>query len=216
MTIQPSKYSMVIITILLVLSVNSIHAMSMDESIHSIQKQWAIANYETSKDNLEKTFEVLKLSSEKLVKQYPGQAEPLIWNAIVVSTYAGKAGGLSALSQVKEARKLLLAAEKINPEALNGSIYTSLGSLYYQVPGWPIAFGDDKQAEKYLKKALAINPDGIDSNYFYADFMLEEGNQEQAKNYFKKALKAPARINRPLADKGRRDEIQAKLQSMSH
>ena len=57
---------------------------------------------------------------------------------------------------------------------LNGSVYTSLGSLYYQVPGWPIGFGSDKKAESYLKKALAVNPDGMDPNYFYGDFMLQE------------------------------------------
>jgi hypothetical protein len=55
----------------------------------------------------------------------------------------------------------------IDPRALQGSAYTSLGSLYYQVPGWPIGFGDDKRAEAMLLKALEINPDGIDPNYFY-------------------------------------------------
>ncbi len=39
---------------------------------------------------------------------------------------------------MKEARASLEAALKIAPEALDGSAYTSLGSLYYQVPGWPL------------------------------------------------------------------------------
>jgi len=103
---------------------------------------------------------------------------------------------------------LLEAAEKIDPGVLNGSIYTSLGSLYYQVPGWPIGFGDEEKAEKYLKKALEIDPQGIDSNYFYADFLLEDDQPKKALEYLEKALAAPPRPGRPLADKGRRQEVQ--------
>ena len=94
---------------------------------------------------------------------------------------------------------------------LNGSIYTSLGSLYYQVPGWPIGFGNDDKAEKYLKKALALNPDGIDANFFYGDYLLEEGRYQEAVAALEKALHAPARPEREIADAGRRAEIQAKL-----
>ena len=91
------------------------------------------------------------------------------------STHAGAKGGLGALSMVREARDLLEQAEKIDPDTLNGSIYTTLGSLYYQVPGWPSGYGDDKKAEIFLKKALAINPSGIDPNYFYGDFLYRKG-----------------------------------------
>jgi len=193
---------------------NSIYANNLDDAIHDLQKQWAIANYETSEDDLDKTFEALTVKAEQTVAQFPDKAEPLVWNAIIVSSDAGKNGGFGALGKVKKARKLLLEAEKINPDALNGSIYTSLGSLYYQVPGWPIGFGDDDEAEKYLKKALALNPDGIDPNYFYGDCLLDQGKSDEAIVYFNKALNAPARAARPLADKGRRGEIEAKLKTI--
>ena len=101
-----------------------------------------------------------------------------------------------------------------DPTILDGSAFTSLGSLYYQVPGWPIGFGDDDKAEEMLKKALEINPNGIDSNYFYADFLKENGKSKKAIQYFKKAQNAPARANRPLADKGRLNEISSKLQEL--
>jgi tetratricopeptide (TPR) repeat protein len=196
-------------------SAQSLYAMTLDESIHDLQKGWAIANYETPEKDVEKIFKVLIEKAEVAVKQFPNRAEPLVWNAIIVSTDAGKTGGLSALGKVKKARDLLLQAEKINPEVLHGSIYTSLGSLHYQVPGWPIGFGDDDKAESYLKKALSLNPDGIDANYFYADFMLDQGNKKEAKDYFNKALKAPERPQRPLADRGRRAEIETKLKDLN-
>lgn len=206
------KMKKISLIISLTLFLNSpLFAKTLDETIHYLQKAWAIANYETPEDNLEAVFETLTKEATKAVAAYPNKAEPLVWKAIIISSDAGKNGGFGALGKVKAARKLLLQAEKIDPTVLNGSIYTSLGSLYYQVPGWPIGFGDDDQAKIYLKKALKINPNGIDSNFFYADFLLDQGDKEKAKIYFKKALKAPNRPNRPLADKGRRAEIQKKL-----
>jgi len=176
-----------------------------------IQHQWATANYATPEDEQEQAFEKLVAAARNLVEHSPGKAEPLVWLAIVLSTDAGVTGGLGALGKVKEARQHLQAAEKINPEVLHGSVYTSLGSLYYQVPGWPIGFGDDDKAKEYLESALASNPEGIDPNYFYGDFMLEEGNYEEAIIYLEIALQAPARPDRPLADKGRRAEVEKKL-----
>jgi len=184
----------------------------INEDIVSIQHQWARANYETPESEQEKAFEELVAEARILVESNPGRAEPRVWLAIVLSTDAGVTGGFGALGKVKEARRELEAAEKIDPDVLHGSIYTSLGSLYYQVPGWPIGFGDDEKAEEYLKKALAINPDGIDPNYFYGDFMLEEDNYQEAVKYLEKAAAAPARPGRPVADKGRQAEVREKLQ----
>jgi tetratricopeptide (TPR) repeat protein len=182
-------------------------AMPAEELIE-IQHAWAVANYNTPEGDQEKVFEKLVSRARDLVKRYPGEAAPKVWLAITLSTDAGVNGGLGALGKVKEARKLLEAAESIDPGVLNGSIYTSLGSLYYQVPGWPIAFGNDEKAEKYLKKALRFNPRGIDPNYFYADYLLENDQPGKALKYLDKAMAAPARPDRPLADKGRREEVQ--------
>ena len=183
----------------------------VNEEIVKIQHQWARANYATPENEQEKAFEKLVAEARKLAELNPERAEPKVWLAIVLSTDAGVTGGLGALGKVKEARRQLEAAEKIDPNVLDGSIYTSLGSLYYQVPGWPIGFGDDDKAEQYLKKALAMNPDGIDPNYFYGDFMLEEDNYAEAVKYLEKAAVAPARRGRPLADKGRQDEVEEKM-----
>jgi tetratricopeptide (TPR) repeat protein len=183
----------------------------MQQDIVDIQHAWAKANYDTAKDQQEKVFEELVKRAQAVADGYPDKAEPKVWQAIVLSTQAGVVGGLGALGKVKEARKLLEAAEAIDPNVLDGSIYTSLGSLYYQVPGWPIGFGNDDKAEQYLKKALALNPDGIDPNYFYGDFMLEEGKPQEAVKYFEKAMNAPQRPNRPLADTGRKREIAIKM-----
>ncbi len=174
-----------------------------------LQQQWDIAKYQTDKKSREKAFETLAKKAKEIELKHPNNAEVLVWEAIILSTYAGEKGGFGALRLVKDAKALLDRAEKINPETLDGSIYTSLGSLYYQVPGWPLGFGDDEQARIYLSKALSLNPDDIDANYFYGDFLLEEGEYQNALKAFEKALAAPPRPNRAIADEGRKVEIRA-------
>lgn len=177
------------------------------QRLQHVEHQWAHIDYQLPKAQRDQAFATLEKQAAALAATYPDRAEPKIWQAIVLSTRAGVHGGFGALSMVKHARKLLLAAEKIDPTALNGSIYTSLGSLYDQVPGWPLGFGSTDKARVMLRKALAINPDGIDPNYFYADFLHHHGHDHKALLALQKALKAPPRPGRALADQGRRAEI---------
>jgi predicted Zn-dependent protease len=81
--------------------------------------------------------------------------------------------------------------------------------------GWPIGFGDDKRAESYFRKSLALNPTGIDPNFFYAEFLIDNDRLEEARPYLDAALKAPARPGRELADKGRRQEAQALMNKLN-
>ena len=186
------------------------------QDVSSIQTAWAEANY-TLKDKQQKAaFEMLIKQADAVVSQYPDSAEVLIWRGIVQSSYAGAKGGLGALSLVKAARADFEKALDINDRALQGSAYTSLGTLYFKVPGWPLGFGDDDKAESLLKKALTINPDGIDSNYFYGQFLLDKHELKQAEQALLRAQQAPARPDRPLADQGRQQEIKQALQQVRY
>ncbi|MBX3711770.1 MAG: tetratricopeptide repeat protein [Lysobacter sp.] len=111
----------------------------------------------------------------------------------------------------RQARADFEQALKLDPDALDGSAYTSLGVLYYQVPGWPLGFGDDRKARELLRKGLKVNPDGIDPNYFYGDFLRDQGDWSGAAAALEKALAAPPRPGRELADQGRRKEVAALL-----
>lgn len=186
-------------------------AADLATDLAEIQQRWAEIQYQLPEDQREEAFEALAAEANTFAVRYPERAEPLIWQGIVLSTYAGARGGLGALGLVKQARDSLEEALALDAGALDGSAYTSLGSLYYQVPGWPLSFGDDKKARTYLHKALAINPDGIDPNYFFGDFLLEQGEPERAKVYLEKALSAPGRPGREVADAGRRKEAKRLL-----
>ncbi|XLZ70914.1 tetratricopeptide repeat protein [Massilia sp. SR12] len=189
----------------------SIAFAGVPEDVSNLQQKWEQIRYKTPAAAQEAQYEQLVAEAQKTAAANSGSADVLIWYAIIESTYAGAKGGLGALSHVKSAKKTLEQALAINPDALNGSAYTSLGSLYYQVPGWPIGFGDDKKALEYLKKGLAINPDGIDPNYFYGDFLFRKGDYAEAERALNKALQAAPRAGRKVADEGRRGEIEQLL-----
>lgn len=178
--------------------------------IQKLQTRWAEIKYQTPEAEQEKAFVSLVAEAEQL-SAANATAPYLIWEAIIRSTYAGAKGGLGALDQVKQSKKLLEQAIKMDAAAMNGSAYTSLGSLYYQVPGWPVGFGDDKKANEMLLKGLSYNPDGIDSNYFYGDYLLEQKQYQQAVVALEKALKAAPRPGRESADAGRKGEIEAAM-----
>jgi len=181
---------------------------AFDTELQSIQQAWARVNYEMpAGDERTKAFDALEKRAESFTHQNPTRPEALIWEGIVESSYAGAKGGLGALSLCKEARGNLEAALKLDPGALDGSAYTSLGALYYKVPGFPIGFGDDDKAGHLLQKALKLNPNGIDANYFYAEYLFEQKRYAESLQYLDKAGKAPPRPGRETADKGRRGEI---------
>jgi tetratricopeptide (TPR) repeat protein len=189
-------------------------AATPDEVIRPIQDRWAEIKYRLSEAQQADQYRALAEQARKLAENNPATPEVLIWEGIVLSSEAGARGGLGALSLVKEARDRLESALKLNDKALNGSAYTSLATLYAKVPGWPIGFGDKERAETYFKKSLAINPDGIDPNFFYGEYLAERDQVREARTYLDTALKAPARPGRELADSGRRQEIQAMIKKL--
>lgn len=183
--------------------------------LQNLQDRWAEINYQLPKEQRENAFASLSKQAQQAVAAEPNAAELQIWNGIILSTYAGAKGGLGALGLVKEAKASLEQGLALDPKALSGSAYTSLGSLYYQVPGWPVGFGDDEKAEAMLKQALAINPDGIDPNYFYGDYLARAKRFEEAKAALEKALQAPPRPTRQSADVGRKQEVQILLNKVN-
>ncbi|CCQ09249.1 TPR repeats containing protein [Pseudoalteromonas luteoviolacea B = ATCC 29581] len=204
-----------IIGVSLFVSVATFANDNFDEHLKAVQDSWATVNYELAESSREKAFEALVKESASLVEQYPNRAESHIWHGIVQSSFAGAKGGLGALGLAEAAKKELEAAMAIDEKALQGSALTSLGTLYAKVPGWPIGFGNDKQAEKLFKKSLELNPSGIDINYFYADFLYAEKEYKDAFEHLKKAKAAPAREGREKADKYRQlevDELLAKVE----
>jgi hypothetical protein len=181
-------------------------AAPSDDLIRPIQDRWAEIKYRSPAKQQADLYNELSEKVRQISAANPNFPPALIWEGIVVSSEAGARGGLGGLS---------LASLKLDEKALNGSAYTSLAALYAKVPGWPLGFGDKKKAEELFLKSLNANPDGIDPNYFYGEFLIDQDRVAEGRSYLEKALKAAPRPGRELADQGRRQEVQALLKQIA-
>ncbi|MVW87636.1 tetratricopeptide repeat protein [Pseudomonas sp. PB101] len=181
------------------------------QRLNGIQQSWAHIQYELPEGQRTAAFEKLAAQASSFKQERQTVAEAWIWSGIVTSSWAGAQGGLGALSKVKDAKADLEKALALDPKALQGSAYTSLGALYDRVPGWPIGFGDSDKAEQLLKMALQMNPNGIDSLYFWGDHLYRQKRYGEARAALQKALLAAPRPGRESADAGRRKEIETLL-----
>ncbi len=186
-------------------------ASPVDDTVAELQRDWEVIRYQTPQAEREKRFEALATKAHQASSSFGGRAEPLVWEGIIVSSLAGEKGGLGALGLAKQAKAIYEQAIRIDPKSLDGSALNSLAVLYYKVPGWPLGFGDKAKAGSLLQQALALNPQGIDPNFFYAEYLVETDHASDALPYLEKALQAPPRPGRQIADTGRREEVRALL-----
>ena len=189
----------------------SLHAAPVDDAVARVQHDWETIRYDLPAAQREQRFEALAKVAHEVSAQFAGRSEPLVWEGIVLSSWAGEKGGLGALGLVKQAKALYERAIELDGQALHGSAYASLGVLYAKVPGWPLGFGDGGKAEALFRQALAVNPQGIDPHFFYAEYLADQNRTAEAVSHLEQALKAPPRPGREKADAGRRDEVKALL-----
>jgi tetratricopeptide (TPR) repeat protein len=207
---KPHRYASIFVTLASIAGIGSATAVepSFTVDLASIEHEFDVANFEVKdEDARQAAFDSLVRHAAELSQQYPDRVEAVAWEGIVLSTYAGEVGAMSAMKYAKAARAALLRAERMDPESLNGGVYASLGALYSKVPGGFIGFGDDELAAQYFTKALEVDPDNIDSNFFYGEFLLEQGKYTEAVAVLERALGAPMVTSRPVFDAGRRAEI---------
>jgi tetratricopeptide (TPR) repeat protein len=181
--------------------------------IDGLGRAWAHVNYEIRDQRAEAAeAQALAARAGDLARRYPDRAEPLAWQALIQLSEADAHHNMRSIELARNAKHLLERAARIDPNAIGaGSIYANLGSLYAQVPGFPIGFGDSGKARSYLEKAMAADPSGLDANYFYGDFLYRQGQRARAEQVLEKALNAPARPGRELADRGRKWEASVLL-----
>lgn len=182
---------------------------SLPLEVGELRAAWDEANFVLHGDTQKKTMLELVERCTPLLEKLPEDQSALTWCGIVKSSYAGHAGALSAMKYAKAARSDLEAALELGEGEMAGAAKTSLGTLYFKVPGWPIGFGDEDKARELLQAGLAANPQDLDANFFMADFLIEEREWEEARSYLDAASAAPATPGRESAYEGRQKEMAA-------
>ena len=100
-----------------------------------------------------------------------------------------------------------ISFEQGTPAALDGQRLDPLELVY--------ALNEIGGAHGVGRIDLLENRLRVNANYFYADFLRDQKDWTGARTAFQKALAAPARPGREVADAGRRQEAQAKLKDVT-
>jgi tetratricopeptide (TPR) repeat protein len=183
------------------------------QAIADLAAGWARATYDTrGRAVQEAEAQKLEADAAALAQAYPGRAEPIAWEGLMLLVQADAAHSLRSLSLIGQARKLLEQARAIDPNALGpGVIDANLGALYAQAPGRPLSFGDKGRARRCFDEAIAAGPHELETNYLYGDFLLQSGDAKGAAAALERAVLAPPRPSRRAADVARKAEARRLL-----
>lgn len=186
---------------------------NLKNSLDELQQLIAVTKYQTSSTEEQiANYNKCQETAISLSNTYKQAAEPIIMQARCLASSI-KLAGSPDLKKLKQAKKLFEQAIKLDPNAFSGSTYASLATLYAKAPGWPIAFGDKDKAEEYFQEALKISADDMDTNFFYAEYLAENGQEEEALKYYNLAKSSKAKENK-IADEGRKKEIETAIKKL--
>ena len=192
-------------------------ADSLSPEVRRLQTKWEAIKFGVPEgDDQTKQMNALGEDADAVAARLPGMPEALIWDGIVTSERASMASTFYALGFAKRARDILEQAYSLDPARLDAGATTSLGVLYYRVPGFPIGFGDKARARQLLEQAVKLAPNGLDAWYFYGDFLYTQNELPKADEVLRHALQIPQHPDRPLWDKNRRlviEELLAKIEA---
>jgi tetratricopeptide (TPR) repeat protein len=195
------------------MSISAIQASASSEA-NKLREDWAVAKFSTPKKQQVAQFEQLIKQAEAVQTRYPNNPNVLVWHGTILASYASIRGGLGSLPSVKKSRKLLEQGIRLDRNVEGGFAQAVLGSVYARVPGWPVAFGSKQKARTYLETAMRISPKGIDTNYYYGDFLADVGEYQKARTHLEAAQRAPIRKGYTVQDLGRKGEVAHSLHKL--
>jgi tetratricopeptide (TPR) repeat protein len=219
--ILKSRISLFSFIALLATSLHTLSSQAADTlspEVRRLQTKWEAIKFSVPEgDDQTNQMNALGEDADAVAARLPGTPDALIWDGIITSERASMASTFHALGFAKRARDILEQAYSLDPARLDAGATTSLGVLYYRVPGFPIGFGDKARARQLLEQAVKLAPNGLDAWYFYGDFLYSQNELSKADEVLRHALKIPQHPDRPLWEKNRRlvieellDKIQAK------
>jgi tetratricopeptide (TPR) repeat protein len=212
-----SIFSLIALLVASPFTVSSQAADTLSPEVRRLQTKWEAIKFGIPEgDDQTNQMNALGEDADAVAARFPDMPEALIWDGIITSERASMASTFYALGFAKRARDILEQAYNLDPARLDAGATTSLGVLYYRVPGFPIGFGDKAKARQLLEQAVKLAPNGLDAWYFYGDFLYTQNELPKATEVLQHALKLPQHPDRPLWDKNRRlviEELLAKIEA---
>lgn len=190
---------------------NTARAQALEDTFSDFENRWAVTVFELPIGKRDRALKSLLFEARDLADKYSDLPEAVAWHGIVANECL-RTGCMSRSTRLrKEARDALLKAESLDPLVLDGLVYATLGTLYSQAPTYLGGFGSKTKGIGYMWRAIVLDPEGLDTNYLYAELLVDEKRYKDAREILIKASALPARPDHMRADLGRHRQIQALL-----
>jgi tetratricopeptide (TPR) repeat protein len=180
-------------------------------NVIDLQRDWEVIRYQTPDSERERRYQALAERAHAITEAHPGQPESMIWEGVVLTSLMGEKSAFTSFVPARQARAILERALPVDDRLLAAAGYEALGVLYYRAPRWPLGFRDADKARDFLLRALEIDPNGVDSNFLYGEFLVSIRHPDDAVSYLERSLAAPVRAGHQVADSGRHEEARALL-----
>ena len=158
------------------------------DGLFAIQRGYAAASVLATPAAQVEAYKPLVVKAKEFREAFPKKAQALIWEAVVLTHYAWTLNNGDSLAMLKTARDRLEEAEKADAANVDWSGYSFMGITYALAPAWPISFGDKGRARGYLEKAVSMQPNAIDTNFYLGRFLFNNKHYPEAVAAFEKAL----------------------------
>jgi len=185
----------------LLLAAGPVRAGEPDDGLQALIAAFDVARFESPRWERVAALRAVAADAAMLATRHPDATGPLVVRGAALTELAIGAGGAAGADDAGEARAVLKEALARDPAALHGAAHTSLGLLYHKMPSGPLGVGSPRRAERQFRHALAVDPQGVEPNYRYADFLADQDRPEEARRHAGLALAAaPGGTGRPVAD----------------
>lgn len=159
------------------------------------------------------------VKGNELVKLYPNNGAlrfSLITSIGLLAEISGvlKSAESGVVGQMLHHSQMLIKTDSMYNY---GAGWKVLAILHYKTPKIPVVmeWPNKKYALILCQKALKYFPADISNNYYYAEALLENGDEQKAKIYFQLAIKFPTRKELLLEDEYLKLEAKKVLQKLN-
>lgn len=92
------------------------------------------------------------------------------------------------LIQMRQVKEHFEKAIDLDPEFDGGAPLRALGSILFKAPAWPVGVGDLDTALDFLQAAAEQHPTHPANHAFYAEALVEDGQEDKAREHYRRAL----------------------------
>lgn len=184
-----------------VLAVNAVNSYRLAMNDLSVEKEASIRllralyfqgcfAFVDSDDRL-MAFTEAKEIGERMMAKYPGDADLAYWWSVNLSLWAKESGPVAAVrsgfaEKIRNATETALSKHhESTSEARNptlAGVYQVLGRMHHLLPRIPflLPWPSKDLAEKYLRKAVALDSDNLANHLFLAEFYHDQERYAEA------------------------------------